>query len=39
MASRAVAAGAVLSAMQDATGSSMEDCRAMLSLCGGDPNR
>lgn len=29
----------VLTAMMDATGASMEDCRAMLSLCQGDPNR
>lgn len=32
-------AAKVLNHMMDATGCSMEDCRAMLSICGGDPNR
>ncbi len=33
------AAQQVLNTMMEVTGSSMEECRAMLASCGGDPNR
>jgi translation elongation factor EF-Ts len=41
MASKDAGAAAlkVLKEMQNATGASMEDCRYMLSVCGGDPNK
>jgi hypothetical protein len=39
MADKSQAALKVLNAMMDATGASMEDCRAMLAVCGGDPNK